>query len=208
MWDMTRLHACDMIRWYVWHAFSHSEVIAWNERESCVIWLVYMCDMTRLHVWHDSFTCVTWLIYMCDMTRLHAGDMTRWYVWHDSLICVTWLIDMCDMHLAILKWSPRTRGNNHVTWLIHLCDVTDLKDRAYPRLERFRALRGTHTVWLAQLLRPMTLCLRLVCSSVLQCVAVCCSVLQCVVITTPAHWHTVWFARLLRHMSSSSFTFV
>jgi len=49
--------------------------------QHALIWLIRMCDMTRLHVWHDLFASVTWLICMCDMTHLP--------VWHDSFASVT-----------------------------------------------------------------------------------------------------------------------
>jgi len=85
----------------------------------CVAWLIYMCDMTHLHVWHlfakshltYSYTWLIRLIHMCDM--IHS------YVWHDSFTCVKWLIYMCDMTNSYVWHVPFTR----VTWLIHMCDM-------------------------------------------------------------------------------------
>jgi len=80
--------------------------VSWHDSFICVTWL--MRDMTHSYAWHDS--CVTWLIHMCDMTR----DMTHSYAWHDSY--VTWLIHMHDMTHAwhdsfiCVTWL--------VTWLV------------------------------------------------------------------------------------------
>jgi len=70
---------------------THNDGVMWRTwcRIWVMAWLMYVCDMTHLHVWRDSFTCATWLIQMCDMT--HSD------VWHDSFIFMTWLIHMYDM---------------------------------------------------------------------------------------------------------------
>jgi len=77
---------------------------------TCVMWLIHLCvPPLRKRAWHDLFICVIWPMYMLDMTHLH--------VWHDSSICVTWLIDMHDMtHLytwndlfARLTWLMHVR---------------------------------------------------------------------------------------------------
>jgi len=93
----------------------------------CVTWLIYVCDMTRIHmchmahshVWHDPTHAplavvvtaaislredkgVTWLIL--------PSDMTHSYGWHDSCTCVTWLSHTSDMaqHTQLsLIWRQR-----------------------------------------------------------------------------------------------------
>ena len=52
-----------------------------------VIWLVYMCDMTRVYVWHDSFICVTWLIYMHDMIHPYTKREMDWGVESVLRVC-------------------------------------------------------------------------------------------------------------------------
>jgi len=95
---------------------------------------IHVCGVTHTYVWHDACVCVVWLIYMCDKTRVCVWhDMTHSYVWHDvcvawrdPFICVTWRVSgmtwpihMCDMpcvqhDLFILSVSP---------WLICVCEM-------------------------------------------------------------------------------------
>jgi len=98
--------------------------------ETCVTWLIRMCDMPQSYVWHDLLTILelwrcgaynlrqfvvahfgrTWLIHTCDVTRS--------YVWHDSFMCVLWLVD----YLRIK--TMRHDSFIYVTWLVHICSMT------------------------------------------------------------------------------------
>ena len=53
----------------------------------CQSWLVYMWDMTHLHMRHDSFTCETWLIHMWDTMYAHTRNThckTHLHAWSAS----------------------------------------------------------------------------------------------------------------------------
>jgi len=77
---------------------------------SCVMWLIYICNVPHSHiwhsyVWHDSFICVTCLIqysFTCVTWLIHIRNRTHFFVWHNSFTCVTWLIRSCDItHLLV-----------------------------------------------------------------------------------------------------------
>ena len=119
----------------VWHivcGMTHSCV--WHSMFVCMAWpmqvVLEMCWRCGRRVTYDS--CVTWLIHMCDMTKSYMRhgssicDMTHSYMWHDwiilrhgSFICdpthsyVTWLV-----HMALGMWKVC------LTWFI--CDMTHL----------------------------------------------------------------------------------
>ena len=60
--------------------------IRWGD--SCVTWLIHMCDMTQSYVRHDSITCKVWLIQVCAMTHPYVAWLiyvcagVYLYVWH------------------------------------------------------------------------------------------------------------------------------
>jgi len=97
-------------RYYAWHSrdsyWSLRLFVSWCDWQTGVSWLPHMCVMTDWYVCRDSFLCLIWLIYMCDVTRIDTlvipalMRLARWcvmtpsYVCHDSLICVSWVRDM------------------------------------------------------------------------------------------------------------------
>ena len=118
---MRRANSC------VWHAGIC--FYGWQDSAICVMWLIYMCDMTHSYVWLDSCVSVPWLIYSCDILNYMCA-MTHLYLWNDTFMCVTWLIYifvqsliyMLDMtHLYV--WHD---SFIRVIWLICTCDMTHL----------------------------------------------------------------------------------
>jgi len=115
---------------YAWYASRHASFI-------CATWLIYICDMTHLHVRHDLFICATWLIYMCDMTHLcvqhissiraiclttcliHICNMPHSYMQHASFIYATCLIHICDMNHLYVRHASFIYATN----LIHRCGM-------------------------------------------------------------------------------------
>jgi len=75
---------------------------------TCVIWLIYACDMTHLCVWSDS------PIYLITLTTADREIAVHTYMrdvkyrgaWirvrHDSFVNVTWLICGCDVGVMSL----------------------------------------------------------------------------------------------------------
>jgi len=75
---------------------------------TCVIWLIYACDMTHLCVWSDS------PIYLITLTTANREIAVHTYMrdvkyrgaWirmrHDSFVNVTWLICGCDVGVMSL----------------------------------------------------------------------------------------------------------
>ena len=67
--------------------------------ESCVTWLIHMCDMTHSYVWHDSFICdmthsyVTWLIHILIHTRAvaHSHRTCSLHVWTSYMYEVAYI---------------------------------------------------------------------------------------------------------------------
>ena len=74
------------LRGVTWHSDG------WHAPFIRLTWLIYMCDMPRVHVRHDSFVSVMGLIHMRNMTRSH--------VWHDSSMCVPWIVQVCEWHTS------------------------------------------------------------------------------------------------------------
>ena len=77
---------------------------------------IHVCGVTHTYVWHDACVCVVWLIYMCDKTRVCVWhDMTHSYVWH--AVCAAWLIHIkCIAMTYLCMWNG---SFIYVTWLIH-----------------------------------------------------------------------------------------
>ena len=77
---MTSLCVSGLIHmWYdvfTWHV-TFEKVYLIDAYDSCVTWIIHVCDLTHSFVWHDLFICVTWLI--------HVYDMTHSYVWHGDV---------------------------------------------------------------------------------------------------------------------------
>ena len=65
---------------YEWHTLTH----LWMRLDpfKSEVWLIYLCDMMRLHTRHISFEHDTWRNYVWHMTHLHLR--------HDSFTCETW----------------------------------------------------------------------------------------------------------------------
>jgi len=91
-------HRCDITYSYLWHDFFTS--VRWSftqQRMSCVIWFICICDVVYLNVWHTSHLYV-WHVWFIRVTRLvHTCAMTRsrkrgWAVWNHPFTCVTWRI--------------------------------------------------------------------------------------------------------------------
>ena len=136
------LPRCDS---YLWHDsfIYHSSV--WYDSVICVIWLIYICDMTHSYVWHDSFICVTWLSHVCDLTQS--------CVWHDeSFICVTWLSHVCDtMQYALqhtLQHSPRV--------LYHACISAKCRLRRGFWMRLTMQFKRAWLFWISPLVGPTT----------------------------------------------------
>jgi len=118
------------------------------------IWLIYSCDMVRLHTRHISFEHVTKLIYMWDMIpfprrRISRNSRERFVLWciyiwdriyfhirHDSFICEVWLNYAWNMtHVKMrhdsftdmISRMSRNSGRRTVMWLIYIWDMTHLQ---------------------------------------------------------------------------------
>ena len=128
---------------------TRSPVLKERHEQTCVTWLIHMCDathsrkarcavklsrtdlyrMTHWNVCWDSFICVTWVIFFflkkspARAERAWWNDLrhlTRLFVWYDSFIGVTWLIHLCDMTHSYVWYDSFIC----VTWLIRTWDMT------------------------------------------------------------------------------------
>jgi len=89
----------------------------------CVIWLVYMCDLTYSYVWHDTFIdwCCFYYFIKNSLVALLEALFAR-YVWQDSCICVIWLVHV----LGVRRSHVGHDSFRSMMWLIHMCDRTCL----------------------------------------------------------------------------------
>ena len=90
-----------------------------------MIWLSYVCDMTRSYV--RDITC-TWGVCCCTHTspilseRPYDWDMTHSYVWHDPSIGVKWLRYMYDMTRSYVRDMTRSYVRDMTRrWGVHCC---------------------------------------------------------------------------------------
>jgi len=87
--------------------------------------LIYMCDMTHLHVQHDPSICARAQIPMSDRANfyarhfatclIHMCNMTHSYTRHDSLLCATWLCDTTQSyarHDSSLRVTHQLKGES------------------------------------------------------------------------------------------------
>ena len=124
---------------------THSYVYVWRDSFIRMTQLIYMCDMTHLHVRHNSFTCATNFFDVCDTIQWFLAGLDecpyyRWHVcriWYDIFIRVTWCMHMCDMTYSyighvlihILMHIPiyilvYLLIHILIYILIHICDIT------------------------------------------------------------------------------------
>jgi len=108
MWDIASL----VVTWLRHDSFLYLH-------QTCVTWLIHMCDMTYPYVGHDPFICGTWPIHMWDIISLVMSEQIEGSTWHDSFICWcdwflcgTWLIFFVR-HDPFICW----------TWLIHMWEI-------------------------------------------------------------------------------------
>jgi len=93
------IHMCDMARCHTYEASwsihtrgtTHSNGPQWQVLCTCVIWRIYMCDISHLYVWCDAFICRP--IHKCDTTHSHGR--------HDSFTRKPCPIQICNIHLYI-----------------------------------------------------------------------------------------------------------
>jgi len=129
-WQLYMWHysiTCDMTSLYVSVLLymRYRTTICWRYRASLyVILLLYVCDMTALHVtrilckWNDCFICDTTPLYALQDNHLLAlhdfslCDLTPLRVWHDSFTCditplhVTWLLYMYHYSCMFVTGQP------------------------------------------------------------------------------------------------------
>jgi len=97
------------------HVYGMTYSYVWHDSSTCLIWCIYVCDITRPRVWRDLFICIH--IYYRRHLYVQQG---RSYVWLDSSMCTAWPIHMCDMpHPRV--WYDVSMC---VILLIHVCDMT------------------------------------------------------------------------------------
>ena len=143
--DMTRLiRMCMCNTTEMCHRVSHV-MGKWCVSFTRVIWLIRMCDMTRLCAWHgsgtwrDAFIFVIWLVDMWDMTRS--------YVWHASLMCdITqlWLLSQTRRRAPCVRGIRRWR-------LIHVRDVTHWYGRHHWGVSFCVTYDGCHIWWVSRM---------------------------------------------------------
>ena len=105
----------------------------------CVVWLIYVCDVTHLRAWYNSFLRATWLIHVCGWTHPYVWndhtyicrclkwpyiymslfDATHSSVRHDLFLCVPWIISPCDVIDLFIYVSSYV---DDVTLLLHSDD--------------------------------------------------------------------------------------